>query len=93
MDYGDEMVRSAVPDDVFDHLRKQDDAIAELRSDMAPVIEIIEKLDGFADFCQKWGRRINIALKWLAGVGPALILLWQWLSQPISDLFKAKNGG
>lgn len=87
------MVRSVMPDDVFDHLRKQDEEIAGIRGDIAPIVEVIKKLSGFADFCSRWGRRINIALKWLAAIGPAIVLLWQWFSQPILDMFKAKNGG
>ena len=89
----EDVVRSVVPDDVFDHLRRQDEVLAAIQKDVAPVVEVIKKLDGFANFCSRWGKRINVALKWLAGVGPALVLLWQWLSEPVHQWFKAKNGG
>lgn len=87
----DEEVRNKTIDPIFEHLRTQDLAIQNLRNDMQPVIEIIENLRGFSDFCYRWGRRLNIALRWLATVGPALALLWQWLSDPTRAWLKSKG--
>lgn len=87
------MVREPEQDDVFRHLRKQDEEIRVLQDQIKPIVEVIKNLEGFAAFCSRWGRRINLSLKWLAAAGPALVLLWQWLSSPIEALFKTKNGG
>lgn len=83
------MVRSVEQDDIFSHLRKQDENISSLREEMAPALEVINNLRGFSNFCTCWGRRLSIMAKWLATVGPGAILAWQW----ITNWSKTKNGG
>lgn len=98
------MARTVVTDEIHNHLRKQDEDIAaireqneamhtELRAELAPVIYVAHNLRGFSEFCSRWGGRISRLLKWLALVGPALTLLWQWLSGPIGEIFKSKGAG
>jgi hypothetical protein len=88
----DEAVRSESMDQIFTHLRTQDEAIDQLRADLQPAIEIISNLRGFALFCQRWGKRLNTALKWLAAIGPAIILIRQWAIEYAKAHFKAKGG-
>lgn len=83
----EEMKRKAEMDAVFSHLRKQDEAIAAIRSDIEFVVFVSKNLEGFSNFCARWGQRLNKFLKWLALVGPGLIALWQMFGDAIKAFF------
>lgn len=89
----DEVPRSEELNAVFEHLRRQDTAIEQLRIDVSPMIEVINNLAGFAQFCNRWGRRISKFSQVAAVTLIPLITLWQLVKEPLKQLLHIKSGG
>lgn len=81
-------VRTEGMDELFTHLRKQDEEIQAIRADIAFLVEINRNLKGLAEFVKKWGGRLNRVAIWLAKIGLPLIALWQFCRDPIVEWLK-----
>lgn len=68
----------------------------ELRNDTEYLVVISRNLEGFSNFCARWGGRIARATKWSVPVISGAILLHDRLWKPFSDwvaaYFKSKGG-
>ena len=89
------IVRDESKDDLFKRLRLQDEQIAAIRKDIEFIVAISQNLEGFSNFCAKWGRRINTVMKWLARVAIPVATLYEIIRHPISSVianwFKTKG--
>jgi len=81
-------VRDDAQDDFFAHLRKQDAEIAAIREDIQFLVDVSRNLEGFAQFCCRWGRRINRMMKWIATIVAPLVTVYALFKDSIDALFK-----